>query len=186
MIPTGSDLRAARKAKGLNQTELGKLAGCGRHTVSYWECKSTLSRYGACAAMCRTLGVYVPDRLERFRLSDAQQEAVDRRWQAELQRLREAEERQNATRRVVCGAKTRKGRPCRAMSEPGRVRCRFHGGKSHRAENRGRTPADSRSAKTALGGVSRWRDLVTLQLMLFRNRSFYLGFELRRIPNELR
>ncbi len=32
--------------------------------------------------------------------------------------------------RVICGAKTRKGVPCRAKSEPGRRRCKFHGGKS--------------------------------------------------------
>nr|WP_281243146.1 HGGxSTG domain-containing protein [Ruegeria marina] len=35
-----------------------------------------------------------------------------------------------AYRRVTCGAKTRKGHPCRAKSEPGRDRCRFHGGLS--------------------------------------------------------
>nr|WP_105514975.1 HGGxSTG domain-containing protein [Defluviimonas denitrificans] len=29
-----------------------------------------------------------------------------------------------------CGAKTRAGTPCRAQSEPGRSRCRLHGGKS--------------------------------------------------------
>ena len=32
--------------------------------------------------------------------------------------------------RVTCGAKTRKGDPCRAKSELGRRRCRFHGGLS--------------------------------------------------------
>ncbi|MGY1408362.1 HGGxSTG domain-containing protein [Luteimonas sp. A611] len=33
--------------------------------------------------------------------------------------------------RVRCGAKRhRDGKPCRAMSEPGKKRCRFHGGKS--------------------------------------------------------
>ena len=35
-----------------------------------------------------------------------------------------------AYRRVPCGALTRKGTPCRALSEPGRRRCRFHGGRS--------------------------------------------------------
>lgn len=35
-----------------------------------------------------------------------------------------------AHRRVTCGAKTRQGNPCRAKSEPGRNRCRFHGGLS--------------------------------------------------------
>ena len=35
-----------------------------------------------------------------------------------------------ARKRVVCGAKTRKGRPCRLMSVPGKARCKFHGGLS--------------------------------------------------------
>lgn len=33
-----------------------------------------------------------------------------------------------AARRVVCGARTRTGRPCRAMSVPGKRRCKWHGG----------------------------------------------------------
>ncbi|MEO9514936.1 MAG: HGGxSTG domain-containing protein [Paracoccaceae bacterium] len=32
--------------------------------------------------------------------------------------------------RVICGAKTRKGHPCRMKSEAGKRRCKFHGGKS--------------------------------------------------------
>lgn len=36
-----------------------------------------------------------------------------------------------AARRVVCGAKRhRDGQPCQAQSEPGKQRCRFHGGRS--------------------------------------------------------
>lgn len=36
-----------------------------------------------------------------------------------------------ATRRVTCGAKRhRDGLPCQAKSEPGKRRCRFHGGRS--------------------------------------------------------
>lgn len=35
-----------------------------------------------------------------------------------------------ARRRVLCRAKTRKGAPCRLKSEPGKRRCKFHGGKS--------------------------------------------------------
>lgn len=37
----------------------------------------------------------------------------------------------HAGRRVVCGARRhRDGQPCRALSEPGKRRCRFHGGRS--------------------------------------------------------
>nr|WP_281282923.1 HGGxSTG domain-containing protein [Rubellimicrobium rubrum] len=35
-----------------------------------------------------------------------------------------------SAQRARCGALTRKGLPCQAHSEPGRRRCRFHGGKS--------------------------------------------------------
>ena len=36
-----------------------------------------------------------------------------------------------ATRRVICGARRhRDGQPCQARSEPGKRRCRFHGGRS--------------------------------------------------------
>lgn len=40
------------------------------------------------------------------------------------------EPKRGSNDRVVCGAKTRAGVPCRAKSEPGRRRCRFHGGLS--------------------------------------------------------
>jgi hypothetical protein len=47
-------------------------------------------------------------------------------------RARQAERlaREAAKRRVTCGAKTRKGNPCRNQSEPGKRRCKFHGGRS--------------------------------------------------------
>lgn len=43
-------------------------------------------------------------------------------WEREAQRA--------TKRRVICGAKTRKGTPCRCKSLPGKRRCKFHGGKS--------------------------------------------------------
>jgi len=46
-------------------------------------------------------------------------------------RLREVlETERKAKSRVICGAKTRAGHPCKMKSEPGRRRCKFHGGKS--------------------------------------------------------
>ena len=39
--------------------------------------------------------------------------------------------RAKSTARVICGAKRhRDGQPCQAKSEPGKRRCRFHGGRS--------------------------------------------------------
>lgn len=41
------------------------------------------------------------------------------------------QERRQAARRIVCGARRhRDGQPCQAKSEPGKLRCRFHGGSS--------------------------------------------------------
>lgn len=49
----------------------------------------------------------------------------------ELSRMKEREAQRLARLRVTCGAKTtRKGTPCRNKSEPGRKRCKYHGGKS--------------------------------------------------------
>lgn len=49
----------------------------------------------------------------------------------ELIRMKEREAQRRARLRVTCGAKTtRKGSPCRNKSEPGRKRCKFHGGRS--------------------------------------------------------
>jgi hypothetical protein len=38
--------------------------------------------------------------------------------------------RQAPLARIRCGARTRKGTACKALSEPGRRRCKLHGGKS--------------------------------------------------------
>jgi hypothetical protein len=35
---------------------------------------------------------------------------------------------------VICGAKTRSGRPCQKFPVTGRARCRLHGGASKRGE----------------------------------------------------
>lgn len=58
---TGAELQALRRTAGINQTDMGAMIDCTRHSVSYWEGK---------------------------------------------------------------------GQPCRLKSEPGRNRCKFHGGKS--------------------------------------------------------
>ena len=49
---------------------------------------------------------------------------------AKVARLVARCEAARARHRVPCGAKTRKGTPCRCQSEPGKRRCKFHGGMS--------------------------------------------------------
>lgn len=73
----------------------------------------------------------------------------------ELSRMQEREAQRRARLRVICGAKTtRKGTPCRNKSEPGRKRCKYHGGRStgpKTAEGRARI-ADAQRQRWA-----RWR-----------------------------
>lgn len=143
---TGADLAAARRRAGLTQAALGARVGLTRHAVSHWERRPQVG-----------LGAEAPRRLFRALVglgvlpfsgapphratSDAR--AGDRvcargeddawaeaRVEAERLRLARRLEAALARRRVPCEARTRKGTPCRALSEPGRRRCRFHGGRS--------------------------------------------------------
>ena len=59
-------------------------------------------------------------------LSDSQKEWLNH--QIAQHKAREASTA--LKRRQPCGAKTRKGQPCKLLSEPGMRRCKFHGGMS--------------------------------------------------------
>jgi transcriptional regulator with XRE-family HTH domain len=135
---TGAELRRLRRAAGLTQADLASHAGYGREAVGYWEAKAgpIACRYGAVRRFLDALGIdpapYPPPRAEaRFDAAraaiEAQVEAAMTQWRA-----RQADKlaKEAAKRRVTCGAKTRKGNPCRNESEPGKRRCKFHGGRS--------------------------------------------------------
>jgi hypothetical protein len=59
--------------------------------------------------------------------ADAEAEVL---FAAYLARTKARQAQAAARLRVICGAKTRKGGQCRNKSEPGKRRCKFHGGKS--------------------------------------------------------
>jgi hypothetical protein len=132
---SGPIVAALRSAAGLTQTDMARRIGCGRHAVSWWETKrrpflcvhgvpkrivAELARLGfdmvatkvrphpACAydpiTSARPVIANTPPRVRAY-------------WSAKTAPSR-------------CGAKTRKGHPCQAKLEPGRKRCRFHGGRS--------------------------------------------------------
>lgn len=62
------------------------------------------------------------------RIADARARAYD---SGGVTRRQAANAAQSASLRVVCRARRhRDGQPCRALSEPGKRRCRFHGGRS--------------------------------------------------------
>lgn len=91
--------------------------GCGMGNIP----NALLSVYRGSNARARD-GSYKPSAL------DALLEAAITH---ELSRMKEREAQRLARLRVICGAKTtRKGTPCKNMSEPGRKRCKFHGGRS--------------------------------------------------------
>ena len=74
--------------------------------------------------------------------------------------IAEAQERaaQRASRkRVVCGAKTRRGTSCKHKSEPGKRRCKFHGGRSTgpKSEEGNTRIADAQRLRWALWRVNK-------------------------------
>ncbi|MEI4471508.1 helix-turn-helix transcriptional regulator [Frigidibacter sp. MR17.24] len=159
---TGAELAAIRKAAGLSQTELGKRVGIGRHAVSYWETKDRVDPYAwAVRRMEEVLDLPekpAPLRVPSYPSFAERMAELDRQAEAKfMERVARAQARvdaQAAKRRVRCGAKTRKGTPCRAKSEPGKRRCKFHGGKSTGA----RTPEGrQRLREAALRRWARWR-----------------------------
>lgn len=100
--------------------------------MQYWESRDVLDVRGWAVvrlAVALRWTLPAPQRKPRTQAQGtwADFAAIDGEAVAEAER-REA--KRAATSRVICGAKTRKGTPCRAKSEPGRNRCRFHGGKS--------------------------------------------------------
>lgn len=148
---TGPEIAAARVAKGLTQTEMGQIIGFSRNAVGRWECMThqltARERHSpALRDMLRVLGLHIetpepPPRKPNAIFSNTSRARGDgllddlspaaAAWvERELERLKLNWERKARSKRVVCGAMTRKGTPCRNMSEPGRTRCKFHGGKS--------------------------------------------------------
>ena len=153
---TGAELQALRRAAGITQTDIGTMIDCTRHSVSYWEGKDHLDRHavrwGIPAKMLQAMGHPLPDYRTSTRARgdgvlpwhDLEQAALARHDARVAERIA----RKNATRRVICAARTRKGQPCRLKSEPGRTRCKFHGGKStgpKTAEGKARIAAAQRA-----------------------------------------
>ncbi|MFD1750231.1 HGGxSTG domain-containing protein [Salipiger marinus] len=133
---TGAEFAALRRAAGLSQSDLARRAGCGRHAVSYWEGKRLLDRNAwAVKRMAEALGLPVFVAPIRARAGwgerlDAETEARAAAFAAQVQRWEAARAEMASRRRVRCGALTRKGASCRALSVPGKRRCKFHGGMS--------------------------------------------------------
>lgn len=134
---TGKELAALRRRAGLSQSALAKRVGVSRQTISYWEARPALdgsattltkianaldpsdgnlilgSRRGlGFTSLCFT-GPVLPEQLNLIFTAHAQRKTT----LAEM-------------RRRTCGAMTRRGIECLLKSEPGKRRCRLHGGLS--------------------------------------------------------
>ena len=132
----GQCLRKLRKSSGLSQARLAKLAAVGCHTVSRWENKERFHRRSrslkSIIAVLETLRRNSTS-LTRARLGGVlRSRGVEQVQTATLKYAlrRQKQAPSDARKRVLCGAKTRKGSPCRLISEPEKRRCKFHGGKS--------------------------------------------------------
>lgn len=128
---TGAELRQARHAAGLSRRVLAALAGLHPDAVRYWERKPRLDLCGyAVVAMLTALGL---DDLSRRNLHASNRFTASRHGES----LGATNARDGLLpRRGIssvhnrCGARTRKGTPCRAKALPGKTRCKFHGGAS--------------------------------------------------------
>lgn len=134
--PLGCELKARRLTKGWTQRQLAEAAGIGRTAVQYWEAAFQIDPMGwAVCRMADALAWKLPRPDYRTETRPRGDRLIDRPGmmafiEAQIAAANEREAARAARRRIVCGAKTRKGTPCRNKSEPGKKRCKFHGGKS--------------------------------------------------------
>ena len=130
---TGAELRRRRIDAGLSQRALARMAGLHHSSVVHQEGKAQIDPrgYGICL-MAKALGWrIICDHYTRARhgvLSEADE--IARLGWLPPSIARALASRPAKPARVRCGARTRKGIPCKALSEPGRRRCKHHGGMS--------------------------------------------------------
>lgn len=153
-LSDGKELKQARLQARLSQRELARRAGLHHATVQYWETKPQVDPHSW--GVQRILNA-LEWRIFRHQYAGARHGVLAHQAEMALveklmsEQKRRYQHRLN-TRRVVCGAKTRNGLPCRAKSEPGRSRCRHHGGLSTGPKTREGRKRISEAQK------SRWRE----------------------------
>jgi DNA-binding XRE family transcriptional regulator len=131
---TGNDLKEARLERGWTQRELARRAGLTHKAVQYWEAKARIDPFAhAVKAIAMAHGQPVGEYRDgnaRARDGVLSFGEADRLLGMYTPGMSKRPYKRVAHRRVTCAARTRKGTPCRAKSEPGRRRCKFHGGMS--------------------------------------------------------
>ena len=129
---TGRELKIARFCAGLSQQQLADRTGLHRLTVGYWENKKERfsATHGAPLAIAQSLGMNCISGPLRAGAAWGLTDYDRMRLESDLLRLNKNHARHQTNRRVICAARTRKGILCKALSEPGKQRCKFHGGLS--------------------------------------------------------
>ena len=160
---TGKELAALRRRSGLSQSALARRTGLSRQAISYWEGKPALD--GRAATLTKIASAF--DQTDRQHILNSRPglgftalhftAPTPEHWNLihTAIAIRKATEAQ--LQRRPCGATTRKGAACKLASEPGKKRCRLHGGlstgpktaegKARIAEAQRRRWADRRKAK---------------------------------------
>lgn len=143
--PVSSELSDRRKARGWTQRQLAEAANVGRTAVQYWERAGRLDpgvwavKRMAAALDWQLPSLPAPDGFHDpllsqictlFRGVGPLSEAMTSLGERSVHAGNVVESDSSPTRRVVCGAKTRRNTKCRNKSEPGKLRCKFHGGTS--------------------------------------------------------
>lgn len=114
-----SELKSKRHALGWTQKRLAQEAETHVAAVKYWEARTGTRTGWAISRFAEALGVEpCPALPPRFvpspNLYAPTPQVAPRK----------------PKRRPLCGARTRRGEPCRAKVLPGKRRCKFHGGLS--------------------------------------------------------
>ncbi|TNC74573.1 HGGxSTG domain-containing protein [Rubellimicrobium roseum] len=162
---TGDELRTRRRAVGLTQQQLAQQTGFTRDTVRYWECKAIVDTSEvAPRRFCEVLGVRgssTPNARARGWgvtpgdiIPTAQAAALETRPSFVSVSVSSAPG--STQQPALCGARTRKGLSCRNKPEPGRTRCKFHGGKS---TGPGTADGRARIAEAQRRRWAKWRAL---------------------------
>lgn len=156
---TGDELKAARKSRKLSRRRLAELTGLHTDSIRYWEGKAFIDLRGYAPDLILEAlgmgelsrrGVYPSERFLTAGFGNKNTHTRARDWVLDF-----ADKLQVSARPKTCGARTRKGTPCRARAMPGRKRCKFHGGAStgpRTAEGRERIAEAQRRRWAA------WRD----------------------------
>lgn len=132
---TGPELKTRRLAKGWSQRELGRLAGLHHRAVQYWEKRAALDPGGhAVGRMAAALGWDLSGELGD-QYARARHGVLDAELEMALLREFAPSMPHKLAQRLVaprarCKARTRIGTHCKALSVPGRRRCKLHGGLS--------------------------------------------------------